>query len=120
LSEVSVYSAPDGTEEFGTAYSALDGTLNLVAGEGVRMLVIVSDGYYRPDQDKIVEQALKECQRNGVAVLWVVPKECYDGGAERLIRGTNATLVKITDTASIANEIGKSASTALARVASLA
>jgi hypothetical protein len=120
LSEVSVYSAPDGTEEFGTAYSALDGTLNLVAGEGVRMLVIVSDGHYRPDQDKIVEQALKECQRNGVAVLWVVPKECYDGGAERLIRGTNATLVKITDTASIANEIGKSASTALARVASLA
>jgi hypothetical protein len=120
LSEVSVYSAPDGTEEFGTAYSALDGTLNLVAGEGVRMLVIVSDGHYRPDQDRLVEQALKECQRNGVAVLWVVPKECYDGGAERLIKGTNATLVKITDTASIANEIGKSASTALARVASLA
>lgn len=120
LSEVSVYSAPDGTEEFGTAYSALDGTLNLVAGEGVRMLVIVSDGHYRPDQDRLVEQALKECHKNGVAVLWVVPKECYDGGAERLIRGTNATLVKITDTASIANEIGKSASQALAKVASLA
>ena len=120
LSEVSVYSSPDGTEEFGQAYSALDGTLNLVAGEGVRMLVIVSDGHYRPDIDKVVEQALKECQRNGVAVLWIVPKECFDGGAERLIRGTNATLVKITDTASIANEIGKSASTALAKVASLA
>lgn len=120
LSEVSIYSAPDGTEEFGQAYSALDGTLNLVAGEGVRMLVIVSDGHYRPDQDTAVEQALNECQRNGVAVLWIVPKECYDGGAERLIKGTHASLVKITDTASIANEIGKSASQALAKVASLA
>jgi hypothetical protein len=84
------------------------------------MLVIVSDGHYRADIDRVVEQALKECQRNGVAVLWVVPKECYDGGAERLVKGTHATLVKITDTASIANEIGKSASQALAKVASLA
>jgi uncharacterized protein with von Willebrand factor type A (vWA) domain len=120
LAEVNVYSAPDGTEEFGQAYSALDGTLNLVAGEGVRMLVIVSDGNYRPDQDKEVEKALKECQRNGVAVLWISPKECYSHGAESLTAGTHATLVKITDTASIATEIGKSASTALARVASLA
>lgn len=119
LSEVSVYSAPDGTEEFGQAYSALDGTLNLVAGEGVRMLVIVSDGNYRPDQEKEVEKAIKECQRNGVAVLWISPKECWSHGAESLTAGTHATLVKITDTASIANEIGKSASTALAKVASL-
>lgn len=120
LSEVSIYSAPDGTEEFGQAYSAIDGTLNLVSGEGVRMLVIVSDGHYRPDQDTEVEKALKECQRNGVAVLWIVPKECYDGGAERLVKGTHASLVKITDTESIAREIGKSASQALAKVASLA
>jgi uncharacterized protein with von Willebrand factor type A (vWA) domain len=120
LSEVSIYTAPDGTEEFGQAYSALDGTLNLVAGEGVRLLVIVSDGHYRTDQDRAVEQALKECQRNGVAVLWVVPKECYSGGADRLVAGTHASLVRITDTASIAHEIGKSASQALAKVASLA
>ena len=120
LSEVSVYSAPDGTEEFGQAYDALDGVLNLVAGEGVRMLVIVSDGHYRPDIEKVVGQALKECQRNGVAVLWIVPKECFDGGADQLVKGTHATLVKITDTESIAREIGKSASTALAKVASLA
>lgn len=120
LAEVNVYSAPDGTEEFGQAYSALDGTLNLVAGEGVRMLVIVSDGNYRSDQEKEVEKAIKECQRNGVAVLWISPKECYSHGAEQLTAGTHATLVKITDTASIATEIGKSASTALAKVASLA
>jgi hypothetical protein len=49
-----------------------------------------------------------------------VPKECYDGGAERLVKGTHASLVKITDTESIAREIGKSASQALAKVASLA
>lgn len=120
LSEVNVYSAPDGTEEFGQAYSALDGTLNLVAGEGVRMLVVVSDGNYRSDQEREVEKAIKECQRNGVAVLWISPKECYSHGAEQLTAGTHATLVKITDTASIATEIGKSASTALAKVASLA
>lgn len=119
LDEVNVYSAPDGTEEFELGYKALDGELNLVAGQGVRLLVVVSDGHYRSDQDTAVSKAVAECQRNGVAVLWVVPKECYGGGAERFLDGTHATLVNITDTASIADAIGKSATKALNEVANM-
>jgi hypothetical protein len=40
LEEVKVWTAPDGTEEFGDAYKALDGTLGLTYGSGVRLLVI--------------------------------------------------------------------------------
>ena len=119
LDEVNVYSAPDGTEEFELGYKALDGELNLVAGQGVRLLVVVSDGHYRSDQETAVKQAVAECQRNGVAVLWVVPKECYSGGADRLLDGTHATLASITDTASIADAIGKSATKALNEIASM-
>ena len=116
LDEVNVYSAPDGTEEFELGYKALDGELNLVAGQGVRLLVVVSDGHYRSDQDSAVKKAVSECERNGVAVLWVVPKECYSGGADVLLNGTHATLASITDTASIADAIGKSAVIALERI----
>jgi hypothetical protein len=119
LDEVNVYSAPDGTEEFDLGYKALDGTLNLVAGQGVRLLVVVSDGHYRSDQESAVKRAVSECERNGVAVLWIVPKECYSGGAERLLDGTQATLTTITDTASIADAIGKSAVIALERITKL-
>lgn len=118
LEQVSVYSATDSTEEFGKAYSALDGALNLVAGDGVRLLVIVSDGNFRGDQDKAVLSALAECERNGVGVLWIAPKECYSsGGAELLIKGTNAQFLKVTEMDLIAEAIGKSASLALARFA---
>jgi hypothetical protein len=116
LDEVNVYSAPDGTEEFELGYKALDGTLNLVAGQGVRLLVVVSDGHYRTDQESAVKKAVSECERNGVAVLWIVPKECYSGGADVLLNGTHATLASITDTASIADAIGKSAVIALERI----
>lgn len=119
LDEVNVYSAPDGTEEFDLGYKALDGTLNLVAGQGVRLLVVVSDGHYRSDQESAVKRAVSECERNGVAVLWIVPKECYSGGADRLLDGTQATLTTITDTASIADAIGKSAVIALERITKL-
>ena len=40
LSEVTIYTAPDGTEKFTEAFEALDGELGLTFGDGVRMLVI--------------------------------------------------------------------------------
>jgi hypothetical protein len=45
LDQVSIYTAPDGTEKFGKAWEALDGELGLTYSDGVRILVIVSDGY---------------------------------------------------------------------------
>ena len=115
LEEVKVYTAPDGTEEFGQAYKALDGTLGLTYTEGVKLLVVVSDGHYRGDQDKEVDKALAECDKAGVGVLWITPKECSAGVETRLAK-TNAIHLRTTDTASIAMAIGKSATEALAKI----
>jgi len=115
LEEVKVWTAPDGTEEFGQAYKALDGVLGLTYAEGVKLLVIVSDGHYRPDQEKQVVKALAECDKAGVGVLWITPAECR-GGNTSLISGTNATHLNITDTASIATAIGRSATEALTKI----
>jgi len=115
LEEVKVWTAPDGTEEFGQAYKALDGVLGLTYAEGVKLLVIVSDGHYRHDQEREVEKALAECDKAGVGVLWITPAECR-GGNTTLISKTTATHLNITDTASIAMAIGKSATEALAKI----
>lgn len=115
LDEVKVWTAPDGTEEFGQAYKALDGVLGLTYAEGVKLLVIVSDGHYRNDQEREVSKALAECDKAGVGVLWITPAECR-GGNTSLISGTSATHLNITDTASIATAIGRSATEALAKI----
>lgn len=71
LDKVKVYSAPDGTEKFNQAFKALDGSLNLLWGKGARLLVVVSDGYYTPEEVKAVKHWLKRCYEQNVAVLWL-------------------------------------------------
>lgn len=115
LDQVSVWSAPDGTEKFGRAFDALDGTLDLVYGQGVRMLVIVSDGHYTGEETQKAKNAIKMCADNGVAVLWVTPKECYSGMGERLV-GKNGVVLDGMDTNQIALAIGRSATDALNKV----
>ena len=120
LDQVSVYSAPDGTEKFGEAWSALDGEVRLTFGDGVRMLVIVSDGNYTPRETERAVEALKECQRNGVAVLWITPKACHDYGAKHIIRQAAwGVHLSEMDTAEIAMSVGKAATDALGKVESL-
>lgn len=120
LSEVTIYTAPDGTEMFAEAFEALDGELSLTFGDGVRILVIVSDGNYTPAQTERATQILRECKQNGVAVLWITPKGCYSYGAKRII-SESAWGVHLDemDTEQIALLVGKSASEALARVGTL-
>jgi hypothetical protein len=120
LGEVSVYTAPDGTEKFDEAWDALDGELRLTGDDGVRMLVIVSDGNYTYSQSVSAVEALTECKRNGVAVLWITPKGCIDSGARSII-GQAAWGVHLTemDTNEIAMSVGKSATDALNRVGNL-
>jgi len=116
LEEVKIYSAPDGTEKFGEAYKAIDGTLGLTYSDGVRLLVIVSDGHFTGSESENTTKAVAECERNGVAVLWITPAECMSGGAEHLLKGTNAEAIVLTDTGSIARAIGKSATKALEKI----
>jgi hypothetical protein len=120
LSEVSIYSAPDGTEKFAEAFGALDGELGLTFGRGVRILVIVSDGNFTPKQTEQAVQLLRECKQTGVAVLWITPKGCHSYGARDII-SKSAWGVHLDDleTDQIATLVGKSASEALARVGSL-
>jgi hypothetical protein len=121
LAEVSVYSAPDGTERFDEAWQALDGEVRLTSNDGVRMLVIVSDGNYTYSESQNAVNALMECKRNGVAVLWITPKGCQPSGARSII-AESAWGVHLTemDTNEIAMSVGKSATDALNRVGSQA
>jgi hypothetical protein len=116
LEEVSVWSASDGTEVFGKGFSALNGTLGLTYSDGVRMLVVVSDGNYTPNETEKAKEIIRECEANGVAVLFITPKNCYADGARELTRGTHAVHLDGMEVESIALAIGKSASDALAKV----
>ncbi len=117
LDQVRVFTAPDGTEEFSDAYSALDGELSLTYGDGVRMLVIVSDGQYRPHQTEAARKALIECKQNGVAVLWITPKSCWGYSAASVIReagwGVHLDGLEVEE---IAIQVGKAAAEALGKV----
>jgi len=101
LNEVQVYTAPDSTEEFDKAFLALDGGLTLTEGRGARLLVIVSDGQYRPDQVKAVDARLAQAARAGVGVLWLGAGDyglskakgfCTRGSAEFVPLGTGSVV----------------------------
>lgn len=71
LTEVKVYSAPDGTEKFDDAFRAVDGALNLLHGNGARLLVIVSDGVYTHEETNAAKRWMRRCAEEGVAVVWL-------------------------------------------------
>ena len=116
LDEVTVFHAGDSTEKFDTAFKALDGELNLLYGTGARLLVVVSDGEYTRDETAKAAAWVKECERNGVAILWLPFDDGYT--ASRLTKGTNAVVVsgRGIDPTTAATEIGKAAATALERM----
>ena len=109
LKAVNVYSAPDGTEKFDMAFRALDGALNLVNGEGARLLVVVSDGHYTNEEMESAKRWVATCSKNGVAVLWL-PIGDNGATAKHICAGANAQVVEnITDPSASALIIGKNA-----------
>jgi hypothetical protein len=115
LSEVNVYSAPDGTEKFDRAFKALNGSLDLLSGSGARLLVVVSDGCYTGDETEKAKKWMQRCQESGVGVLWL-PFD-RDGYAQMITRGTDAVLLADTfDPAKAATAIGAAAAKALTKV----
>jgi len=115
LSEVTVYSAPDGTEKFHKAFKALDGGLNLLHGSGARLLVVVSDGCYTDDETVKAREWMRRCHDAGVAVLWL-PFD-REGYVSSITRGTDTVVLGGTlDPAAAAVEIGKAAAGALMKV----
>jgi hypothetical protein len=115
LTEVNVYSAPDGTEKFSRAFRALDGSLNLLDGRGARLLVVVSDGCYTGDEYEKAKHWVRRCQESGVGVLWM-PFD-REGYARGICNGTDAVVLSDTlDPAKAALAIGKAAADALTKV----
>jgi hypothetical protein len=109
LKDVNVYSAPDGTEKFDRAFRALDGALNLLNGEGARLLVVVSDGHYTSEEMESAKAWVARCSKNGVAVLWL-PIGDNGATAKHICAGANAQVVEnITDPSVSAMLIGKNA-----------
>ena len=118
LSEVNVYTAPDGTERFDRAFKALDGSLNLLNGTGARLLVVVSDGCYTPEETEKAKKWIQECEKNGVAVLWIPFAHSYQLAYVReIVKGTSVALLQdVTDPADAALQIGKAAADALTKI----
>jgi hypothetical protein len=112
LTQVDVYTAPDGTEKFNKAFKALDGGMNLLHGSGARLLVVVSDGCYTSTERIAAKRWVAECSRNGVGVLWLT----FDNGSDvkSITNGTNAVvLTGLSSPELVAMEIGSSAARAL-------
>jgi hypothetical protein len=119
LENVNVYSAPEGTEKFDDAFRALDGSLNLLAGSGARLLVVVSDGHYTNDESDKARRWIQRCQQFGVAVLWVGAGFYGADRAQTYLEGTDAQFVRLGSSATeVADEIGKLAAEALTRIGS--
>jgi len=120
LDKVKTYTATDSTEEFAKAFKALDGGLNLVHGDGARLLVVVSDGRYRGDQQAYAKQLLAEADRNGVAILWLT----FDGKtayATEYLKGTAGEIVSLVSTESpvkASQVIGQTAAKAVSAIGS--
>ena len=118
LPEVNVYSAPDGTEKFDKAFKALDGSLNLLNGTGARLLVVVSDGCYTEPERERAKHWVNECEKSGVAVLWLPFAHAYQLGYVRdIVKGTSVALLQdVKDPADAALQIGKAAADALTKI----
>lgn len=65
--------ASGGGEDFKTAFSIVDGSLNLTTGKGVRILFVISDGEYEPQQIKSAQDAVQRLERGGARVIWFSP-----------------------------------------------
>lgn len=76
--QVRMFSATAAMEDFSGAFDALDGALDLVRGQGVRILIVVSDGYFQPAQRKATHEAITDLNRAGATVLWLGPEEYTD------------------------------------------
>ena len=118
LDQVHVYSAPDGTEKFDKAFKAVDGGLNLINGTGARLLVVVSDGCYTGEEQEKAKHWVRECEKAGVAVLWIpFAKAHHLDYVRNIIKGTAAVMLpEVTDPADAALQIGKAAADALSKI----
>ena len=103
---VTEFHATDGYEDITTAIDALDHTLGLSRPDAARLLVIVSDGAFDPDQTTTGQTRTDRLLAAGCSVLWLDAH-----GWCRPFRGT--TVHRLTDPTTTAAAIGRAATAAL-------
>lgn len=115
LTDVNIYTASDGTEKFDKAFRALDGSLNLLNGSGARLLVVVSDGQYTPEERAHARKWVTQCNSAGVAILWL-PFDGGSGARDITQHGKAAVMSGVLDPTGAASEIGRAAAGELTNV----
>jgi hypothetical protein len=104
--EVTEFDSNDNWEDIPTAIDALDGALGLSRPGAARLLVIVSDGRFRPVPRRDGQKRLDRVRASGCAVLWLTTSE-HDTPL------TGATVHRLTDPTAAAQAIGRAATAAL-------
>jgi hypothetical protein len=105
--EVTEFLATDNYEHADKAIDALDGALDLTRPGAARLLVIVSDGQYRPDPRREAQTRVNRLVAAGCGVLWLAPAHAPTDP----LRGV--TVAALSDPAATARAIGRAATTAL-------
>ena len=114
LDKVRIYTAPDGTEKFDRAFRALNGELQLLHGDGARLLVIVSDGNYTGAEGAAAKRWMKRCAEEGVAVVWLPFDHGYEAKDKAGQHGT--VLAGRFSPTDAALQIGKACADALTKM----
>ncbi len=104
--QVQEFAASDGIERFREAVDALTAALDLARPGTARLLVIVSDGIFAPDERTGGQERITRLIKSGCAVLWLTRDEDDPAmdGAHRLA---------LSDPADAATAIGHAATRAL-------
>lgn len=69
---IEIYHANGSSEDYVGGFSMLDAALDLIDGDGARLLVMITDGHFvRSDAVEYAETTMDMCRRAGVAVIWV-------------------------------------------------
>lgn len=104
---VTEFDADGGGHSLAEAADALTAALDLATPGTGRLLVIASDGHYRPDEATRAADRITALRSAGCAVLWLA----FDPDSHPL---PGATCLELADPAQAATAIGKAATTALA------
>ena len=72
VSTIEVYQADGRHESFDEAFPLLDSVLDLIDGDGARLLVVITDGHFvKSGVPQYTEKVMDMCRAAGVAVLWL-------------------------------------------------
>lgn len=103
---VTEFAANDNSHDIATATAALDGALGLSRPGAARLLVIVSDGHYDPEERDAGHAQVDRLRASGCAVLWLTtdPKDDPFHGV---------TVHRLSKPTATAQAIGRAATAAL-------